>query len=268
MTVTDVEMYILTLNIEGEGEVVLNPDKDEYKEGTEVTLTPMPAENYYFAEWTDDYEGTEEEITITMKSDINIKAHFERYEAIFDIEIIDYDENIEIGEEVTVKYRVKNIGEVNGTQDIVFDVDGDELLVYESLALDVDDEYDDEFTWKTDIPGDYNIGVFGADLEDFVLVTVEDEVTEDDDELGFLSDYWWIIPLIVIAVVVGLVLAMKMGKNEEPTQPLEEEQDQQPPKEQTLQEQQPPPDQQSESPESIEEMESENMNEEEFEDEF
>jgi len=40
-----------------------------------------------------------------------------------------------------------------------------------------------------------------------------------DEEKGFLSDYWWIIPIIIIGGVVGLVLVMKMGNKGEPMQP-------------------------------------------------
>jgi len=49
---------------------------------------------------------------------------------------------------------------------------------------------------------------------------------EEDDEKGFLSGYWWIIPIIVIGSVVGLVLILKMGKKGEPIQPRPEVQQQ------------------------------------------
>jgi len=72
--------YGLTVNVEGEGEVDISPDQDEYEDGEEVTLTAVPEDGWSFVEWTGDHEGTEEEITITMDSDMTITAHFEEDE--------------------------------------------------------------------------------------------------------------------------------------------------------------------------------------------
>jgi len=255
------DMFSLTIDTEGKGSTEPSVGTYAYNKGEEVNVIATPDEGYYFVNWTGDYESEEKEIKISMDRDIEIKAHFEEGEVIFDIEITDFDENIKEGEEVTVKYRVKNIGEVKGTLDIVFDVNGDALVVYDNLTLDLDDEYDGEFTWKPDGAGDYSIGVFGTDLDDFVLVTVVEEILDDEDGVGFLSDYWWILPIIIIAAVVVLVLVMKMGKKGESTQPMPGEQEHQPSYEEPPQEQPPEP------KESMEEMKSEEFDEE-FEEEF
>jgi len=74
--------YELTVEIDGEGTVDLDPDDGIYKEGTEVTLTATPDDSWEFDEWTgdlpDDEEG--EEITIIMDGDKEITAHFEEEE--------------------------------------------------------------------------------------------------------------------------------------------------------------------------------------------
>jgi len=77
---TEIPTYELTVNIDGEGSVEIDPDQDEYEEGTEVTLTAVADEDWEFVEWTGDYEGTASEITITMDEDKEITAVFEEEE--------------------------------------------------------------------------------------------------------------------------------------------------------------------------------------------
>ncbi|MFP3871481.1 MAG: InlB B-repeat-containing protein [Candidatus Natronoplasma sp.] len=85
------EMYELTVATEGEGEIEINPNQTEYEEGTEVTLTAMPAEGYGFAMWTGDHGSTEEEITITMDEDKQLTAHFEMIEETYTLDL-NFDE--------------------------------------------------------------------------------------------------------------------------------------------------------------------------------
>ncbi len=73
------EKFILTVDIEGGGEVNINPDYEEYSYNTLVTLSAVPSENWEFSHWTGDVpEGEEEngEITFRMTEDKNITAHF------------------------------------------------------------------------------------------------------------------------------------------------------------------------------------------------
>jgi len=72
-----VETYTLTVNIEGEGSVSRSPDLAEYEEGTTVTLTASADDGWEFEEWTGDATGTDEEITVTMNSDMTVTANFE-----------------------------------------------------------------------------------------------------------------------------------------------------------------------------------------------
>jgi len=76
---SEIPTYELDIEIEGKGEVEIEPEKDEYEEGTEVDLTAESAEYWEFLEWKCDYEGSEEEIKITMDSDKTITAVFEEF---------------------------------------------------------------------------------------------------------------------------------------------------------------------------------------------
>ncbi len=85
----EIPTYELDVEIEGEGKVEIDPEEAEYVEGTDVTLTADADEHWYFAEWTGDYEGEDEEITITMDDDKEITAVFEEipiYELTVEIE--------------------------------------------------------------------------------------------------------------------------------------------------------------------------------------
>jgi len=177
--IDQIEYYTLDVTIEGEGTVEIDPDEDEYEFETEVTLKAEPDENWEFVEWTGDVtEGEEEEgtITITMDDDKEITAVFEELDpAYFEVEIIDYDDEVEEGETVTVEYRVENTGEVEDTQDIVFSVDGTEEDTETEVTLDAGEEYSGEFTWEAEDEGDYELEVASEDDEDTVTVTVEEE---------------------------------------------------------------------------------------------
>ncbi|MBS3789507.1 MAG: hypothetical protein KGY66_01155, partial [Candidatus Thermoplasmatota archaeon] len=52
-----------------------------------VNLTALPAGGWRFTMWTGDYGSTEEEITITMDSDMEITANFEEEEEVEEEEV-------------------------------------------------------------------------------------------------------------------------------------------------------------------------------------
>jgi len=71
------------VEVEVDGEIVKVVEDEwtgEFSEGTEVTLTATAETDYTkFDEWTGDYEGDEEEITITMDEDKEITANIKDY---------------------------------------------------------------------------------------------------------------------------------------------------------------------------------------------
>ena len=74
--------YPLTITIEGEGDVeqkiVSSPKTTEYPFETIVELTAKPEEGWSFYGWSGDVESTEEVIEVTIESETNITATFER----------------------------------------------------------------------------------------------------------------------------------------------------------------------------------------------
>ena len=87
-TVEEEESYQLITEKEGEGDVEIEPEKDEYEEGEAVTLSAEPAGDHEFVEWRGDADSTSSEITITMDEDKEI-------EAIFDVPLEFYHNYIE-----------------------------------------------------------------------------------------------------------------------------------------------------------------------------
>ncbi|WP_181456421.1 carboxypeptidase regulatory-like domain-containing protein, partial [Mesotoga sp. Brook.08.YT.4.2.5.4.] len=72
------QTYTLTVNAVGEGTVTKNPDKATYTHGEVVQLTANPAENWIFAGWSGDLNGSANPINITMNTDKTVTGNFAR----------------------------------------------------------------------------------------------------------------------------------------------------------------------------------------------
>ena len=77
--------FNLTLNLDGEGSVNIEPEQDEYEEGTTVELTAKPLDGWQFVEWTGDISSSETSVELTMDSDKNVTAVYE--EILFDLTV-------------------------------------------------------------------------------------------------------------------------------------------------------------------------------------
>ena len=73
----DPDYYDLTLEIEGQGSVEIEPSEGPYEEGTEVTITADPDTGYVFDHWEGDASGDGNPKTITMNEDKQITAVFD-----------------------------------------------------------------------------------------------------------------------------------------------------------------------------------------------
>lgn len=72
------KQYILRLNIEGQGSVDRDPDKDYYYHGDRVTLTARPNTGWTFKEWRGDVRSTRTTIDVIMDGDKYITAEFQK----------------------------------------------------------------------------------------------------------------------------------------------------------------------------------------------
>jgi len=172
------EYYELTVNIEGEGEVLIDPDKDEYEEGESVLLIAIPDEDHKFEKWTEDAAGTQKETTIIMDDDKTVTAHFTDDEeppkdAFFEIEIISPkdDAEFEEDEEIELHYFVENTGDEKGSQYIQFRVNED-LEDIRYVTLEPGEVRHGTFNWSTDKPGEYELEVKSKNHRDRIDVQV------------------------------------------------------------------------------------------------
>lgn len=69
--------FLLVVEVEGEGRVEEEPEKELYDENDTVTLTASPDEGWEFIEWQGDASGTSSSISITMDADKTVTALFE-----------------------------------------------------------------------------------------------------------------------------------------------------------------------------------------------
>ena len=76
------KQYPLTIEIEGEGTVIIkidnqNQDAEKYDSGTILEITAVPENEYYFKKWSGDIDGYENPVQITIDKAITITAEFE-----------------------------------------------------------------------------------------------------------------------------------------------------------------------------------------------
>ncbi|WON77728.1 phosphodiester glycosidase family protein [Serratia sp. UGAL515B_01] len=78
-SIEPVSRYKVTLDAspsEG-GHITISPEKSEYPQGSEVTLTAIPSsENYHFTHWDNSLTGSENPITIRVQNNMDITAQF------------------------------------------------------------------------------------------------------------------------------------------------------------------------------------------------
>ena len=73
----DNQAFFLRINLEGFGAVSLDLPLAQYPDGTEVTLTALPSENYLFTEWSGDINATINSTLIIMDGHKEVTAHFD-----------------------------------------------------------------------------------------------------------------------------------------------------------------------------------------------
>lgn len=79
ITVTNVvvpKQYTLTTAVTGSGSITLSPAGGTYPEGTQVTITAIPANGYQFSNWSGTISDTNNPVTVTVNANISITANF------------------------------------------------------------------------------------------------------------------------------------------------------------------------------------------------
>lgn len=74
--------YTLTINTEGSGYVIKDPDQITYGYGTDVNLIAVAGLGWTFDHWSGDLSGSTNPGTITMDGDKTVTAHFSLFDTI------------------------------------------------------------------------------------------------------------------------------------------------------------------------------------------
>lgn len=173
VTAVFLEYRTLTVSIEGQGTTDPSPGTYTYSQDEQVTVTATPSQGWYFAGWTGDHVGTEDEITITMDVDKTVTANFLEYAPpFFQVSITSHDGEVLEGSDVHLEFTVTNTGELEGTQDILFTVDGT-VLDEVPMTLAPGGSETGTFSWTAATEGVYTLAVSSDDHSDSVSVTVD-----------------------------------------------------------------------------------------------
>ena len=70
------ELFSITINIVGSGNVELDPDKDSYSAASVITMTGIADTGWVFSEWSGDLNSVDNPESILINSDMTIKAIF------------------------------------------------------------------------------------------------------------------------------------------------------------------------------------------------
>ena len=101
--------YTLTVTVDGQGMVQLDPAGGVYASGTGVTLTGIPETGWEFVSWSGDATGTGATIVVTVNADTSITAHFQAEAADLPSSADLIDEALDAGEidaETALTYKV------------------------------------------------------------------------------------------------------------------------------------------------------------------
>ncbi|MBS3781766.1 MAG: S8 family serine peptidase [Candidatus Thermoplasmatota archaeon] len=141
-------------------------------------------------------ENTSDSITITTVKEL---VDF------FEVEITSpYDgDKFEKGDEVTVEFSITNTGDKEGTQTIVFTVDGDEVDTVE-MTIEVNETEKEEFIWTAEESGEFDLKVASEDDEDAITVTVEGEGGYIIDEILEIPGFTTTILLFSMVLAVAI----------------------------------------------------------------
>jgi len=69
--------WTLTVNVQGQGSVQRDLDRDGYNTGTPVSLTADAAAGWHFVRWEGDATGTNPTVQVTMNANTTVQAVFE-----------------------------------------------------------------------------------------------------------------------------------------------------------------------------------------------
>lgn len=185
----DVTAELENTGVENTETITLSLDDDQV-DSTDETLAFEDTDSVTLSYEPDDDDIGENRIfTVeTENDDDSVDIDIQEPQGNYSVSITDVVDEVDEGEELTVEYEIENIGDELGEQDIDFLVN-DELVANESgVTLEVDETFEDSFTYTPDRDDAFEISVTVAsdDDSDTATVSVNPEVFYEitDSDLG------------------------------------------------------------------------------------
>ena len=155
--------------------------------------------------------ATAEEDSVTEEKELekNVEITEDNWE-FFEVEITDYDEEVELGEEVNIEYRVKNTGGAEGTQDVVLSVEGEEIDRQEvnrdrDLTLLPEEEYTNEVVYDT---GDVDISTAQIELSTELSLLLDSNNDSHSGKITITEPILDVPGFTAMLLALGLVTAV------------------------------------------------------------
>ncbi len=130
--------------------------------------------------------------------------------AFFDVELIDYTEEVKLGDEVSIEYSVTNTGDVEDTQDIVLYVEDEEIHRDKDVTLLPDEVWTNEITYDT---SDVDVPWFFIEFSTDLSLLLE---SNDDSHSGtitvsqpLLQIPGFTVVLLPLAVILAVLIYHK-----------------------------------------------------------
>ena len=167
------DMYVLSVQVDGEGSVDVDPEKDQYESGEEVVLTATAASGWRFTGWQGDLSGSTNPATMVMDSDKSVTAVFVQDEPdmyVLSVQVngegsVDVDpekDQYESGEEVVLTATAASGWRFTGWQGDLSGSTNPATMVMDSdknvTAVFVQDE-PDMYTLSVQVDGQGSVGV-------------------------------------------------------------------------------------------------------------
>jgi regulation of enolase protein 1 (concanavalin A-like superfamily) len=163
------EKYKLKITLDGPGNVAVSPKKDDYYCGDVVTLTAVPAVNYFFGGWSGDLTGAQNPVDYTIEGNTNITARFTDNPPPT-VTPID-DKTIRVNKLLTINVSATDIG----SESLTLTAEG----LPEGASFVDKGKGAGVFTWKPGVAqtGDYSVTFIASDGNSIGSATVNIKVT-------------------------------------------------------------------------------------------
>jgi len=179
----------LEVNKEGNGTINIDPEQEEYADGTEINLTAIPEEGWSFKNWTGDIYSESKNLTIVMDNDKTITANFE---------IRKYNLTIEIEGEGSTDPEKGSHRYASGEKVILTSDPGEESR-FNHWSGDIPEEMEEEKEITITMNEDIEIKAYFEEETE--------EEPEDEESIG-VPAYLSSIQIILGVIFVGLVVIL------------------------------------------------------------